>query len=122
MTKGTLLMMLLTWIAIITIMISIFGLWIYSLIEISKNQYKKDNKTLWVIVVFFGGPIGAAIYWLVGRKDIIKKIQQPENKTMKVESIQCKCGNKMIVRSKANKNYWVCTKYPDCKEVIAINN
>ena len=53
------------------IALGIFGaaalLWVWTLIDILKNDFKKDiNKIIWLIVVVFV-PVGFIIYLLFGR-------------------------------------------------------
>ncbi len=43
-------------------------LWIVCLISILKNDFKNNDKLIWVIVVIFVPILGSILYLLVGRK------------------------------------------------------
>lgn len=55
----------------------ILALWLIILIitirDILKNEFTGNNKLLWSIFVFFGGPIGLLLYYWVGTKQKINK-------------------------------------------------
>ena len=42
------------------------ALWFVALVHCISKKHDKD-RMLWVIVVLFGGPIGALLYWFMGR-------------------------------------------------------
>lgn len=44
---------------------------IIALIDILKSEFSGNNKMIWVIVVLLGSFIGAALYYLIGRKQKI---------------------------------------------------
>lgn len=60
---------LITWQTIIFISI---GLWIYSLIDILKNSFEKNDKIIWVLVVLLLPIIGSILYIVIGRKQKLK--------------------------------------------------
>lgn len=67
-----------------------FSNWIYSLIifffiafvwlaireVIQSTDFNKNEKILWVAVLFFLGYIGAGLYWFIGREKIFGTIQE----------------------------------------------
>jgi hypothetical protein len=56
---------LLTWQVIILVSI---GLWIYSLIDILKSSFEKNNKIIWILVVLLVPILGSVLYIFIGRK------------------------------------------------------
>ena len=47
---------------------------IIALIDILKNEFEGNNKIIWVLVVLFLWLIGAILYYFIGRKQKIKKL------------------------------------------------
>ncbi len=47
---------------------------VIALIDILKNEFEGDNKIIWVLVVLFLWLIGAILYYFIGRKQKIKKL------------------------------------------------
>jgi len=45
---------------------------IIALIDILRNDFKDNNKLIWVLVVLFFNLIGAILYFTIGRKQKIK--------------------------------------------------
>ncbi|MBP9759101.1 PLDc N-terminal domain-containing protein [Candidatus Dojkabacteria bacterium] len=46
-----------------------FAFWIYILIDAVKREYKNENdKLIWILVLVFGGWIGALVYYFVVKK------------------------------------------------------
>jgi len=43
---------------------------------IQSTDFNKNEKILWVAVLFFLGYIGAGLYWYIGRKKIFGTIQE----------------------------------------------
>lgn len=48
---------------------------IIALIDILKSEFKGNNKIIWVLVVIFFGLIGAILYFFIGRKQKIRKLE-----------------------------------------------
>ena len=49
-------------------------LWLSAFVDILKNNFKKNNKLIWIIVVVLIPIFGAILYFMIGRKQkIIKK-------------------------------------------------
>lgn len=45
-----------------------FAVWLWSLIDVIKSDFKGPNdKLIWILVVVLGGIIGSVIYFIVGR-------------------------------------------------------
>lgn len=42
-------------------------LWIIALVDILKNNFQKDNKLIWIVVVVFLPILGAVLYFIIGR-------------------------------------------------------
>ncbi len=60
---------LFTWQALILISI---GLWIYCLIDILKNKFEKNDKTIWILVVLLLPFLGSILYLCIGNNKKIK--------------------------------------------------
>jgi len=60
---------LITWQIIMFISIL---LWIYSLIDILKNSFEKNDKIIWALVVLLVPILGSILYILIGRKRKLK--------------------------------------------------
>ena len=49
-------------------------MWMSAFVEILKNNFKKNYKLIWIIVVVLIPILGAILYFMIGRKQkIIKK-------------------------------------------------
>ncbi|TYB75850.1 PLDc N-terminal domain-containing protein [Bizionia myxarmorum] len=46
----------------------IIALWLYSLIDILKNSFDKNDKIIWILVVILIPIIGSILYLFIGRK------------------------------------------------------
>lgn len=55
----------------------IFGvlLTIIALIDILKSEFKGNDKIVWLLVVLFMNLLGALLYFIIGRKQKIDKLQ-----------------------------------------------
>ncbi len=60
---------LITWQIITLIYI---GLWIYSLIDIMKSSFEKNDKMIWILVALFVPILGPILYMIIGRKQKLK--------------------------------------------------
>ncbi len=60
---------LIIWQSILLISI---GLWIYSLIDILKSSFEKNDKIIWILVVLFVPILGPILYIFIGRKRKLK--------------------------------------------------
>jgi hypothetical protein len=49
----------------------IFGFWIWSLVDIIKNDFKGNNKIIWLLVVLFLSLFGSVLYIAIGRSQKI---------------------------------------------------
>ncbi|WP_375723556.1 PLDc N-terminal domain-containing protein [Arcobacter sp. KX21116] len=54
----------------------IFVYYIYALIDILKNEFTGNNKLIWLIIYFILPLVGVLLYFLIGRKQKIPKIQK----------------------------------------------
>ena len=52
-------------------MFGIFGFWIWSLVDIIKNDFKGNNKIIWLLVVIFLSLFGSVLYIAIGRRQKI---------------------------------------------------
>ena len=52
----------------ILVIVSTIGLWIFTLVDILRNEFTGNNKLIWVLVVLFGSVVGAILYFLIGSK------------------------------------------------------
>ncbi|MCT7445737.1 PLD nuclease N-terminal domain-containing protein [Aliarcobacter skirrowii] len=56
------------------LVISLIVLWIYTLIDVLRNDFKSSiNKLIWIIVILFLAQIGSILYLIFGRKQRIRK-------------------------------------------------
>lgn len=103
------------------LVITTFILFIISLIQILKNKFETNNdKTIWLIIIIFTGPLGQVLYWTIGRNKIVK--EEKPIKTIKDTKKRCnQCNSEMTIREKQNNEgtkeaFWVCNKYSEgCK-------
>lgn len=52
--------------------IAIFAIWVWSLIDVIRGNFRGENdKLIWILVIVLGGIIGSVIYFFVGRKNKI---------------------------------------------------
>ncbi|WP_419768866.1 PLDc N-terminal domain-containing protein [Arcobacter sp.] len=54
----------------------IFVYYIYALIDILKSEFTGNNKLIWLIIYFILPFVGVLLYFLIGRKQKIPKIQK----------------------------------------------
>ncbi|HEY2720685.1 MAG TPA: PLDc N-terminal domain-containing protein [Chitinophagaceae bacterium] len=57
--------------ASILIALCVFLLWIVALVDILKNEFRGNDKIVWVIVVIFFPILGSILYFLIGRSSKI---------------------------------------------------
>ncbi|MCM4155166.1 PLDc N-terminal domain-containing protein [Gramella sp. AN32] len=43
------------------------GLWIYTLVDVARYEFKDNLKLLWVVVVLFIPFFGMLLYWTIGK-------------------------------------------------------
>jgi hypothetical protein len=62
------------WQLVLILIIGLFGLLlpIIALIDILKNQFKGNDKLVWVLVVILFNFIGSILYFIIGRNQKIK--------------------------------------------------
>ena len=49
---------------------------IIALVDILKSEFNENNKIVWLLVILFMNFFGAILYFLIGRKQKIKKIKK----------------------------------------------
>ncbi len=67
---------------IILILITVFLgiiLTIVALIDIVRNEFSRNNKIVWLLVVLLGNFLGALLYFIIGRK---QKLQKTNNASL----------------------------------------
>ena len=57
-----------------TILIITFILWMYSLLDILKSKYQKNDKIVWILIVILMPIFGAIVYVFIGRKQKLKTV------------------------------------------------
>ncbi|WP_346781474.1 PLD nuclease N-terminal domain-containing protein [Croceibacter atlanticus] len=50
------------------IMLIVLGVYIYSLVDILKHEFRGNNKIVWIIVVLMLPLLGVFLYFLLGKK------------------------------------------------------
>ena len=57
------------------LLLPVFSLWLYGVIEVGKSRFKNPSDKLnWVLLLLLVPPVGAILYFVVGRKNRIKSI------------------------------------------------
>lgn len=59
-------------IIIILVAIGFIVIWIRTLLEISKSEFRGNEKIIWMLVVFLFGLIGLVTYYAAGRNSRIE--------------------------------------------------
>nr|WP_283642939.1 PLD nuclease N-terminal domain-containing protein [Croceibacter atlanticus] len=49
-------------------MLIVLGVYIYSLVDILKHEFRGNNKIVWIIVVLMLPLLGVFLYFLLGKK------------------------------------------------------
>jgi len=60
---------LFTWQALLLISI---GLWIFCLIDILRNQFQKNDKVIWILVIILIPILGSLLYLFIGKSKKLK--------------------------------------------------
>jgi hypothetical protein len=55
------------------LILSVFLTPLIALVDIVRNEFTGNNKLIWILVVFFFNFFGVILYFLVGRKQRIKR-------------------------------------------------
>lgn len=64
-----------------SIALIIFSIWITTIAYIATGNFQeKNDKTVWVIITIFLGPLGCILFWTVGRKKIVQNVQYKKQK------------------------------------------
>jgi len=56
-----------------TLMILVVILPIIALIDILRNDFKENNKLIWILVILFTNLVGVLLYFIYGTKQKIKR-------------------------------------------------
>ncbi|HTP66420.1 MAG TPA: PLD nuclease N-terminal domain-containing protein [Geobacteraceae bacterium] len=51
--------------------VAAFAFWIWTLIDILKNEFTGSNKIVWLVAVIMIPLIGMILYWFIGREQKI---------------------------------------------------
>ncbi len=52
--------------------LAFFAVWVWSLIDVIRSDFKGENdKLIWILVIVLAGILGSVIYFFVGRKNKI---------------------------------------------------
>ena len=54
-------------------LILLIGLWVYSLIDLLRSSFKKNDKLIWLLALLFIPILGAVFYLIIGKKQKIDK-------------------------------------------------
>ena len=54
------------------IFVALFVFWLWTMIDILKNEFTGSNKLIWLLVVMLLPFIGMVLYWFIGRDQKIK--------------------------------------------------
>lgn len=105
------------------VIIVIGGLFVLPIIcigDIARNNFSKNNKIIWILVVIFLPLIGCIMYYFVGRNQII---YNQDNLLSHSQDLHQKNINKydnMSVASKTTGNVKTTRKCPFCAEDIKV--
>ena len=69
-TMGALLFMGMVWFAVFLFFIIA---WIWSIVDILRNEFTGYNKIIWILVLIFLPPIGVLLYLFIGKSQKITK-------------------------------------------------
>jgi|PlaIllAssembly_1097288.scaffolds.fasta_scaffold1145134_1 cytochrome bd-type quinol oxidase subunit 1 len=48
------------------------GLTLVAIIDVLRNEFTENNKLIWILVILFLGPLGAILYFVLGKQHKIK--------------------------------------------------
>ena len=54
-------------------LILLIGLWVYSLIDLLRSSFKRNDKLIWLLALLFIPILGAVLYLIIGKKQKIDK-------------------------------------------------
>ncbi len=67
---GAALVMGLVWFAVL---LFFFIAWVWSIVDILKNEFTGYNKLIWILVLIFLPPVGVLLYLFIGKNQKITK-------------------------------------------------
>ncbi len=56
------------------IMLIVLGIYIYSLVDILRHEFRGNNKIVWIIVVLMLPLLGVFLYFLLGKKQQLARV------------------------------------------------
>jgi hypothetical protein len=57
---------------IVGLSVVFLGLTLVAIIDVLRNEFTENHKLIWVLVILFLGPIGAILYFFLGKQHKIK--------------------------------------------------
>lgn len=54
------------------VVVIFLGLTLVALIDVLRNEFTENHKLIWILVILFLGPIGAILYFFIGKQHKIK--------------------------------------------------
>jgi hypothetical protein len=62
------------WLLMMGIILGFLVLFIYALVDVIKSEFENStNKVIWLLLLLFAGPIGIILYFIIGKKQKVKK-------------------------------------------------
>ena len=58
---------------ILPISFALVVLWIIAIVDVLVNKFKGKNKILWILIILFLPVLGAILYLIIGRKQIVTR-------------------------------------------------
>lgn len=82
-------------ITIIIIGILFIAAWIYSIAHAIKNDFKNNNKLIWILILLVIPPLGSLLYIIIGQYQVISYISGEKSNTSET--------NLLIIQKEGNK-------------------
>ncbi len=64
----------LLFLSVIGVAVLFLGLTLLALIDVLRNEFTDNNKLIWILVILFLGPIGAILYFIIGKQQKIRPL------------------------------------------------
>lgn len=55
------------------IVVALLAFWIYTIIKVANSRFEGGKKVFWLSLVVLMVVVGAVLFWLFGRNDVIKR-------------------------------------------------
>jgi len=72
------------------------AVWLYTLVNILKNDFTGNNKVIWLILVVFLAPIGIVLYFLIGRNQRVFESTTENDEQPEFERTRSKWGQSKL--------------------------